>query len=240
MSQEFSFPEEDVIGMETLESIAGADRFNEWMYQTIAPYCKGRILEIGSGIGNISKYFVESNQDLVLSDIRDNYLEYLGNVLPNVPSVKINLVDPNFETEYAEHLGTFDTVFALNVVEHIKEDEVAMLNCKKLLRENGNVIILVPAYNTIYNSFDTALEHFRRYTRSSFKKMVKNHFTIIHTQYFNFIGIAGWIVSGGILKKKSIPKGQMKLYNSLVPIFKVIDKVLFNTVGLSFIYVGQK
>ena len=45
----------DEEGLETLNAIANANLFNEWMYSRIAPYCSGHILEIGSGIGNISR-----------------------------------------------------------------------------------------------------------------------------------------------------------------------------------------
>ena len=51
---EFSFKEIDEEGMETLKAISEANKFNEWMYERIAPDCSGKILEIGSGIGNIS------------------------------------------------------------------------------------------------------------------------------------------------------------------------------------------
>ena len=58
---EFQFLEKDKFGLETLDTIAEADKFNEWMYQILKPFCNGEILEIGSGIGNISSFFIEDN-----------------------------------------------------------------------------------------------------------------------------------------------------------------------------------
>ena len=40
----------DPSGLQTLELLAKADRFNKWMYDTIRPFCKGRVFEVGSGI----------------------------------------------------------------------------------------------------------------------------------------------------------------------------------------------
>ncbi|MFL5730278.1 MAG: class I SAM-dependent methyltransferase, partial [Cytophagaceae bacterium] len=77
MEKDFAYAEHDEIGIETLDVISSADKFNKWTYETIQPYCKGEILEIGSGIGNISKYFLESGAAITLSDIRINYCEYL-------------------------------------------------------------------------------------------------------------------------------------------------------------------
>ncbi|MBK6283370.1 MAG: hypothetical protein IPF54_12595 [Draconibacterium sp.] len=35
-------------GTDTLTLIAGAEKFNRWMWETIKPHCSGKILEIGA------------------------------------------------------------------------------------------------------------------------------------------------------------------------------------------------
>ncbi|HEY0045269.1 MAG TPA: class I SAM-dependent methyltransferase [Flavobacterium sp.] len=235
-----SSKEIDLAGHEILNVIEKADKFNEWMYQIISPYCKGKILEIGSGIGNISQFFISNNQEIVLSDLRENYCEILNKKFQN-PVITINLVDLDFDIHFADLLGTFDTVFALNVVEHIEDDLKAIENCKKLLKKGGILIILVPAYQTLYNNFDVELEHYRRYTKRSLKGLIEaNKLKVRKLFSFNFIGILGWFVSGRILRKKSIPEGQMGLFNKLVPIFKLADFFTFRKVGLSVICVSEK
>ncbi|ESU22003.1 putative methyltransferase [Flavobacterium cauense R2A-7] len=230
----------DVEGLTTLTVIEKADRFNNWMYTTIAPHCTGKILEIGSGIGNISQFFIKNNQDITLSDLRDNYCEILKQKFSN-DVIKVDLVHPNFEEEYKDLLATFDTVFALNVVEHIKDDVQAIANCKRLLKQNGTLLILVPAYQFLFNNFDVELEHFRRYTQKGLKSIIqKNNLTTIKEFSFNFIGIFGWYFSGNILKKKTIPEGQMGFFNLFVPIFKLADFVTFRKIGLSVINVSVK
>lgn len=233
--------EVDLEGLEILNVIEKADRFNEWMYDTIAPHCKGKILEIGSGIGNISQFFVANKQEIVLSDLRDNYCDILKRKFSGNPVIKMDLVATDFDSNYAELIGTFDTLFALNVVEHIEDDLRAIANCKKLLKKGGTLIILVPAYQSLYNNFDVELEHFRRYTHKTLKSIiVKNELAVKRLFSFNFIGILGWFVSGRILKKKSIPEGQMGLFNLLVPVFKIADWVTFKKIGLSVICVSEK
>ncbi|MFG6686942.1 class I SAM-dependent methyltransferase [Mariniflexile sp. HNIBRBA6329] len=245
MTEKIKFEEEDVFGAMTLDVISKANKFNQWMYQTIKPFCKGNILEIGSGIGNISNFFIHDNFNIFLSDIRANYcleLERKFHTFENFSGTEmINLTDPDFEKNYAKHLQKYDTVFALNVVEHIHNDELAIQNCHKLLAQNGHVIILVPSYQSLFNQFDKELGHYRRYNKTSLTNVFsKSSFEIMHKQYFNFIGIFGWYISGKILKNKTIPKEQMKLYNTLVPIIKIIDKSIFNLMGLSTIIVGKK
>ena len=245
MAKDTKFEEQDIVGESTLEIIAKADKFNRWMYQTIKPYCKGRVLEIGSGIGNISTFFMQDQFEITLSDIRKGYCERLAATFKQNPYFvgveSLDLTDADFDQKFSSHLGKYDTVFALNVVEHIYDDELALGNCKKLLKTNGQLVILVPSYQKLYNGFDKELGHYRRYTKSLLSQVfLKNKFEIIHKQYFNFIGIFGWYITGNLLKKKTIPGGQMKLYNTMVPLFRIIDKMVFNTVGLSTIVVGRK
>src|SRR5689334_22266314 len=98
---EFQYKEIDREGWETLDAIAAADKFNKWMYDTIRPYCTGKILEIGSGIGNISKFFIESDADIMLSDIRPVYCEVLRKEFPRASGVvEMDLTHPTFETTY--------------------------------------------------------------------------------------------------------------------------------------------
>ncbi|MCU0436604.1 MAG: class I SAM-dependent methyltransferase [Raineya sp.] len=241
MEKKFEFKEVDVEGWETLSAIESADKLNNWMYQTIQPYCTGKILEIGSGIGNISQFFIKNNQDITLSDIRDNYCNELKKKFPKATVLNLDLVDKDFDGKMKEHLEQYDTIFALNVVEHIENDYLALENARKLLKKGGNLIILVPAYQWLYNGFDTELEHYRRYTAQTLQeRFTKNHFSILKSKYFNFAGIAGWYVSGKLQKNKTLPKDQVKLYNILVPVFKLIDKLIFNSMGLSVIVVGKK
>ncbi len=242
---DMQFDGRDPIGEKTLAAIASADKFNQWMYDTIKPYVKGHLLEIGSGIGNISQHFLLNNTNTTLTDLRQSYCDVLEQKFKNYPNlkgiIKVNLTHPKFETEYAHLLGQFDSIVAMNVVEHIENDSLALANCYKLLSKGGHVIILVPAYQFLYNKFDTGLEHFRRYTKTRLTHLIKsNNFEIVHNQYFNFVGIAGWFVTGSILRKESIPEGQMGLYNKLVPAIKIVDKIVFNTMGLSTVCVGRK
>lgn len=230
----------DLEGLITLNVIEKADYFNEWMYNTISPNCNGKILEIGSGIGNISQFFIKENKDIILSDLRDNYCEILKEKYTN-QVLKIDLVHPNFDIEYSELLESFDSVFALNVVEHIENDITAIANCKKLLKIGGTLTILVPAYQWLYCDFDVELEHFRRYTKTNLNAIInKNQMQIKNTFYFNVIGILGWFWTGKILKKKTIPEGQMGLFNLLVPIFKLADFFTLRKIGLSVICVSVK
>ncbi len=239
-----SFSDPD--GFSTLDTIASADRFNRWMYQTIAPFCTGHILEIGGGIGNISRQVLADAKKLTITELRSEYCRLLHDKLSDSAFqpeqiICLDIVDQEFDEKYASLVGQFDTVFALNVVEHIADHQLAIANCKKLLRPGGQLIILVPAFQFLFNSFDRALDHQRRYTKKSLRNLFyEAELSIVHQQYFNFSGTLGWWFSGNLLRKKVVPEGQMSLYNKLVPVFKLVDWFFRRWCGLSVIVVGQK
>lgn len=234
----------DEIGFSTLVNISEADKLNTWMFESIQPFVKGKTLEIGSGIGNISAEFVHHRLPLSVSDHDDRYCRFLEQKFASEPLVEgvfnIDLVDPAFESSFARLLGSFDTIFALNVVEHIEDDRQAVANCHKLLAPGGHLILLIPAYQTLFNGFDKGLGHFRRYTMRSVRQLLSTRFEVIKTWHFNLAGIFGWFFFGTILRGRAITKGQMGTYNKLVGLFRLADKMTFNRIGLSAIGVGKK
>jgi 2-polyprenyl-3-methyl-5-hydroxy-6-metoxy-1,4-benzoquinol methylase len=243
--KEFAFKPIDNEGEDTLKTIALASHFNKWMYTTIKPWCNGKILEIGSGVGNISEYFLHDNANIQLTDIRKGYCESLRLKFAGQKTLlgveTMDLVDKDFDQKFNKYFENFDTVFALNVVEHIYNDKLAIANCYKLLKPGGRLVILVPAYQWLFNSFDSELEHYRRYTRKQVESLfLTSNFNIYNSRYFNAAGIAGWFVSGKIQHHRIIPAGQIRLYDRLVIFFKVLDKIIFNSFGLSVITVGKK
>ena len=173
-----NYKEIDIEGELILKSMSKGTKLNHWMYSQIKPYVKGKILEIGSGIGNISRYFIENGDEICLSDIRDQYLKLLREKYPDNEVIKIDLVDSDFDVKHSKLFETFELVFALNVIEHIEEDRKALINLSKLLKPNGFMYILVPAHQILFNNFDKILFHHRRYNKRKLIEVFPNSLKI--------------------------------------------------------------
>ncbi len=233
----------DASGYQTLKAFATADNFNQWLLERISPFCEGSVLEIGSGIGNISQLLINKNSPLTLSDLRPEYCAFLKSKFEGDSRingvVRIDLTSVEFENVYSQLIGSFDTIVALNVIEHIQLDGEAIRNCKKLLKHQGRLVILVPAFQSLFNSLDRELGHFTRYSKKSLCRLLTgNNFKVQEISYFNSTALPGWWISGALLKRNLVTKSQISIYNSLVPFFRLLDRPLNNFLGLSLIAIA--
>ncbi len=237
----YQFKEHDEEGLHTLEAISLAHHFNAWMFEQVQPFMNGRILEIGSGIGNISQYFIDAKSDIVLSDIREEYCNALHKKFPKSEVLNLDLVHPDFDNVYNHLQGSFDSCFAMNVIEHIENDRLAMKNLVSLLKVGGKVLILVPAGPFLYNDIDKGLFHFRRYTASMMNNLFQAAPLFLEKKWmFNALGIPAWFFGGKIMKKKEVEGKQMDLYDKLIPIARFLDWITFRKMGLSIIALATK
>jgi hypothetical protein len=126
-------------------------------------------------------------------------------------------------------------------MEHIEADVLAIRNAAKLLRDNGRLILLVPAGQCLFNRFDKELGHYRRYSKKTVSVLLTNEgLSVLQSAYFNAGGIPGWWFSGSVLRKRIIPGSQIKIFERLVPVFRIIDNCTKQAVGLSVIAAATK
>ncbi|UCG86800.1 MAG: methyltransferase [Gemmatimonadota bacterium] len=218
--------------------MANAPAFNRWVYHRISPWIGARVLEVGSGIGNISQ-FLTAGEDLVLTDTEQFYRDELQRRFGNLPNVEIlSLSLPTIPDELARR--EFDTVVCLNVLEHIEEDEESLVAMRDLLAVGGRLVLLVPALPAIYGTLDVALGHCRRYTPDMLRlRYAAAGLDMRHLEYFNLAGVLGWLVTGRVLRRNMIPAGPLSLYDRLVPLFR-LERFLPVRIGQSLIAIGER
>jgi SAM-dependent methyltransferase len=228
----------DPVGADTLEQLSGAERYNRWMFDRLRRWVGRRVLEIGSGIGNLSAFLVGSER-LVLTDTREEYLGRLRKRFAGHPNVAVErLYLPN---EHGRLAGQrFDTIICLNVLEHVEDDSGSLVAIRGMLAPEGRLVLLVPALPALYGTMDRALGHHRRYTRAGLASLLERAgFNVAHIEYFNFAGVPGWWFAGRVLKRQMIPAGSLKLYDALVPLFR-LERLLPWRVGQSLIAIGER
>lgn len=77
-----------------------------------------------------------------------------------------------------------DIIVMHDVLEHIEDDAAAVGAIHRLLKPGGTAVISVPAYQWLFGHHDVQLGHFRRYTRGSLLRVLRERFTIERSRYY--------------------------------------------------------
>jgi len=231
---------EERYGNAILHSLSHARRFNRWTVRLLRPYLGLRILEVGSGIANLSRQ-LPKREKLIVTDTEDKYLDILHGAFDHNEIVDVARLDLNRQEDFnAIGEGICDTVVCLNVLEHIEDDLSALRRMRSLLEPHGRLILVVPQYRCLFGSYDIVVGHHRRYTRKDLRqRLAEVGFDVQQTSSFNFFSIPGWWLNAKLLKRKNMSRWQLKLFDTFVPLFRLIEAVL-PLPGLSLLAVAKR
>ncbi|MBP7866028.1 MAG: glycosyltransferase [Acidobacteria bacterium] len=226
-------------GEAILKQLEQTRRLNAWMYRQIHAHVGERVLETGSGIGNLTTFFT-GRRSLVATDIDPAYLEILENRFGTRRNVTVRKLDIAAPEDFEPLRGQVDTVICLNVLEHVDDDLRALRHFHEVLPPGGKLILLVPWGRWLYGSLDRVLEHRRRYTRKTLLGVcARAGFEVVNVKRFNKIGVPAWFVNGKIFRRTGFGRFQLKVYDILIPLWRLIDKVP-GPPGLSLIVFAVK
>lgn len=198
-----------------------------------------KILDIGCGPGEFARELekIGNYYGLDKSETAVNYCK------EKISSVKVgDILNIPYEDNY------FDVVLALDVLEHVEDDERALMELRRVVNKNGIVIIFVPAFDFLWSITDVLSNHYRRYTLGIFgEKIKKNGFKVLKRSYFNFFlflpiaFIRLFIRLFGIKAKSELETGFLN--NFLYYIFMIESKII-NYVnfpfGVSILFIIKK
>jgi hypothetical protein len=206
------------------------------------PYIHGNILEVGAGIGETTSYLLNDRvkscvclePDITLFRVLQK--KHQNGELPDSCLVKHgSLVDISTSS-------LFDVIIYIDVLEHIEKDKAELGRATLHLKQGGYLIILSPAYQFLYSSFDKAIGHYRRYTKKTLRKAsdTPNLFEC-RMLYLDSSSVFLLLLNKFIFKKKYPTKNDIRIWQTLfVPISRLLDKLLFYRFGKSIIGIWQK
>lgn len=213
------------VGGRTLEIFANTPNINAWMYSKFAPLVHGTVLEVGSGMGNLSRLIRKDADRLVLTELEPAYLDELRATFARDRSVEVVRWDLGEDPPSTVANTTFDAIVAINVIEHIEDDHRAVRALAERLRPGGHLLAYVPAGPLLYGTLDEALGHHRRYTRASFAALLRSAgLDPGVVRHMNLLGMAGWFVQGRVLRRRQLPARQVAVFERLVPLLRVEDR----------------
>ena len=211
----------DVVGEKTLELFEKNAAYSEFIWEALLGLSpdavRGRVLEVGCGIGNLTR-IVLRRPDVTLLHSIDLDPAYIERVRGTLDDARLRLTTIAAEEfcppEYSGDADGFDCIFSSNVLEHIEDDGRVLRNFRAMLKPGGVVLVLVPAHEFLFSGLDRNLSHFRRYTRKSLSERARSAgLEALRVRYFNPIGAAGWWLNGKVLGRQTLPAGQLSFYS---------------------------
>jgi SAM-dependent methyltransferase len=226
-------------GLVTPRRVDSLRRYYGFVWSKMQPFVRGRVLEVGSGGGGMSRKLIGA-VSLVVTDPRPAYRDLLGRVFANFGHVRVAPLTLG-EAIPPELMGErFDTIVCASILERIEDDTAALAQLHDLVAPGGRLVLVVPMLRALYGEIDRAIHHQRRYERADIEsKLTKAGFAVEAVQPMNAIGIPGWWLNSVVLKRRAVPGIQARINDLLVPWLRVEQK-LGLPVGMSMLVVGKR
>jgi glycosyltransferase involved in cell wall biosynthesis len=208
---------------EILDAFSVAPRFNQWMADTIRPFLGKRVLELGAGMGNLTRPLSLGRDRYVASDLEMVHLARLKSTLQHRTNVEIYAGNAERSQEFQRFEGTMESVVCLNVIEHVDDDLACARTMFHVLGANGRAIVLAPQGPRLFGRLDEVLGHRRRYTKRSLQDVLERAGFVVETAIgFNRISWPVWI-AGKMLKRSRISRWSLRLFDAMVFLWRRID-----------------
>jgi SAM-dependent methyltransferase len=142
------------------------------------------VLEVGCGMGGVLTHLHHDHPGLRLTgaDLMPQALRVARARVPDATFVQADIR----RLPYADE---FDVVCALDVIEHLDEDQLAVHEIARCVKPGGGVIVAVPQHMWLWGAWDEHMHHRRRYARSSLLRLLESVGleTVLVTSSFTFV-----------------------------------------------------
>jgi len=230
----------DYIGNE-LELFQHATHWKAYYGSFIKPFLKGKVLEVGAGIGGTAMSLCDGTQQKWICLEPDAKLldevkaKISANTLPKCCEAQLGfLSDLNPEEK-------FDAIIYIDVIEHIENDKAELALAAKYLSPGGKLIVLVPAHQFLYSPFDKAIGHYRRYDKGMMKAISPAELKTQSIFYLDSVGLLASTANKLFLKQSYPTLQQVKTWdNLLVPVSTLLDPIIGRSIGKTVVGIWGK
>jgi SAM-dependent methyltransferase len=201
-------------------ALSEAVNYRAAIVREFAPSLKGRILEVGAGIGQTTEALLAlpGVDEIVGLEPDERFHDGFCARLPETRLVRGTTAD----------LGpaeSFDGVVMVNVLEHIEDHAGELARLRRLLAPaNGHLCTLVPARQELYSKLDEHFGHYRRYDKPLLGGLLREAgFEVRKLFYFNIAGYFAWGLRYTLLQGMGFDAGQVRMFDRRI--FPLVHKL---------------
>jgi SAM-dependent methyltransferase len=216
--------------------------YHRWIAQLCRPYIGQNAVEIGAGHGAVTRFLAEGVTNYTATDVSPECLAVLRTRFRDSPNVKVSELDVLSD----ELNDTFDSVIMINVLEHLRDDAGTLRSLSRHLEPDGNFIVYVPAFNSLFGDWDDRAGHFRRYSKRQLEHVMRAaDLRVVESRYVNLLAIPAWFAFSR-LRIRNRPEGpdtalgrDLRVWDrTAVPATRWVEARVRVPVGLNVFAVG--
>lgn len=144
------------------------------------------ILDIGCGVGTIGFFLVKQGAVVLGLDVSKRAIELakhtqIANQFESIKFAQIDISDADDSNASFKRLSSkFDLIICTEVLEHVTEDKRLLIECRKLLKSSGVIVITTQssegllAKSGFFKKHDDAVGHLRRYKPDALIKLIES------------------------------------------------------------------
>lgn len=182
----------------------------DWHYKFFQPFIKKSVLDVGGGDGTLLNYIVSRSEKIkraVSTDLSQQAIKIGQKKYPSLEFRQENLENLKFKD------GEFETVFAIEVVEHLYDIDLCLSEINRVLKKSGYFCVTTTDFNWPKKIMIAGLfwdkffypnnAHIRFFTKKTLKQIAGKHgFELVKYRWNrSYAGL--------------MPKGQMTVFKKV-------------------------
>ena len=211
------------IQCDVLVALAECQNHRKWFAGFAKPYLGEHPIEIGSGLGDYALEWIPSVEKYTATEADPALFAELQKHMAQYPNVTVRqLLLPT------EERGDHSCLVSYNVLEHIDDHVGALQSMARLVRPEGYIVLVCPAFPFAMSPVDIATGHVRRYTKRTMRKALTDAgLEVVQVRYANSIGLVCYYGFTSVLKKQPSTGGTMSFYDRLVvPVVRFLERLV--------------
>jgi 2-polyprenyl-3-methyl-5-hydroxy-6-metoxy-1,4-benzoquinol methylase len=141
-------------------------------------FAPANVLEVGPGADCAVKYLdLESPKRVVVLDFNKDVIEMIARRYPRVEARLIDITQP---VDLGDLAGQWDYIVCNSVVEHVIDDQALVDRMYDLLKPGGVIVCSTVLHQRMYNTWDWAVGHYRRYSVAEFEGLFRRFAEVQH------------------------------------------------------------
>ena len=218
-----------------------ATNWKKYFTSLIRKYIKNKVLEVGAGLGTSTLILNDNaaSEWILLEPDEEHAIEIEKKISSHQLPSNCRLIRGTLN-QLPGGLK-FETILYIDVLEHIHEDRNELKIAAEFLNDGGYLVVLSPAFQFLYNRFDAAIGHYRRYTINQLKQITPSYMKLVKIHYLDSAGFFSSLANRLFLNQSYPTPKQISFWDKwMIPVSRITDPILLHSFGKTILAIWKR